>query len=112
MEVISLPVAASTNGGPLFPGYCSLSKRINSFQKPSNPDLPNPSLMAKSGFFLSSNGVGVVVCFYCGVTLYDWSRFDSPWLEHAIHSAGCAFLTLNQHNIQHPNEQVRSKSSL
>jgi len=93
---INFPVAAITNGGPVFPEFADLLKRASSFDGSLRDKVPPFATMAKAGFF-STGFYDVAVCFYCGLRLNHWKKYDSPWLEHLIFEQDCAYLTLNKH---------------
>jgi hypothetical protein len=98
VPTISVPVIALTEDGPFFKQYYDFDKRLRSFDSATQDTFPPHSIMAKAGFF--STGVSdTVVCFYCGVCLNSWNEFDSPWLEHQVHSPDCAYLILNRHSV-------------
>jgi hypothetical protein len=95
VAVISVPVIAIT-GGPVFSQYVDFETRLASYDSSTRDIFPLHETMAKAGFF--SAGISdTVVCFYCGVCLNSWSRLDSPWIEHQLHSPDCAYLILNRH---------------
>jgi len=98
VEVITVQVIASTDGGPIFKQYINFETRVSSFEPASRDIFPPYVSMARAGFF----AIGVqdaVACFYCGVCLTSWSRLDSPWLEHQVYSPQCAYLVLNKDSI-------------
>ncbi|KAM6128467.1 baculoviral IAP repeat-containing protein 5 [Pterocles gutturalis] len=55
-----------------------------------------PQRMAAAGFVHcpSENGPDVAQCFFCFKELEGWEPDDDPLEEHKKHSAGCAFLSL------------------
>ena len=92
---VQIPAAAAISSGPIFKSYLTYESRLFSFERLCHDTFPDHKIMSRAGFFFS--GVhGLVVCFYCGVCVGDWSNSDSPWKEHQIHSSQCAFLILNE----------------
>lgn len=49
----------------------------------------------KAGFFYTGNG-DCVVCFYCGLCLRQWTRYDDPLVNHVEFSYSCKFLRKQQ----------------
>lgn len=101
---IEIPVIATTSG-PIFTEYCTYAKRLESFTNTPDSVYPSKTLMAKAGVFCPG-AEGFAVCFYCNCVLGEWNTFDSPWLEHAVHSPECAYLILNKHKVETIGREV------
>lgn len=73
--------------------FSFLDDRIKSFTEQSWPHAiyQTAKSMARTGFFYSYYG-DLVVCFYCGTGIMQWTVFDDPELEHAKWSYNCAYL--------------------
>jgi len=62
VEVITLPVIAITNGGPVFKHYLDFEKRLSSYDPAMRDTFPPFTTMAKAGSF-STGFHDIVVCF-------------------------------------------------
>ena len=59
---------------------------------------PTPLQLAQAGFYYTGFK-GDVRCFYCGVTVEDWSSDESPWYVHLIRKPHCPYM---KHKVQSP----------
>lgn len=100
--------------------YDTTQERLKSFNESAWATVcPVSALdLAEAGFFrdLSATYTDGTICFYCGVTLYDWKKGDVPLWEHIRHYERCsfAFRTLLREQIQHqqpPTPQQRQRHS-
>lgn len=69
------------------------STRLRSFDKWPKSMKQKPEQLADAGFFYTQIG-DRVICFSCGVGLYEWSETDDPWEEHALCYEECDYLRL------------------
>lgn len=71
--------------------YRTLDSRLRTFSEwPKNHCL-TPNELAKNGFFHVFKNDNVI-CFHCGVGLYNFVRGDDVFIEHARFSPLCLFL--------------------
>ena len=98
--------AVLTPDGPRHKSFVSLTARLKSYKTWKHEDIQQSKGLAKAGFFHTGMD-DTVVCFYCGVCLNKWEKFDNPWIDHAIHSPSCAFLLLNKSNWREAFPEVR-----
>ena len=99
----------------LCPSFESEETRILSFSDnwPHRVDNLSPERMAKAGFLYRGSD-DRAICFYCGVSIYQWADTDIPEIEHAKYWSACAYLErtfgtgfINQHsNFRIPEEGV------
>ena len=85
VAVKTIPIAHSNK--------ISYEERVSSFLERTRPKsaICSPELMAKAGFFYTGQG-DEVCCFYCGVSLNEWSANDDPFMEHALASRNCPYI--------------------
>ena len=70
--------------------YKTIESRIKSFENwPIN--YLNSVNLAEAGFFCSGK-TDAVICYYCGVCIYNWEPSDEPFTEHARRSPNCSFI--------------------
>ena len=55
--------------------------------------------LAKSGFYYSGQK-DIVTCFYCGISIYDWSAIDKNEIhnQHQKHSPYCNYMKMMKEN--------------
>jgi|GEM_PF-4732830 len=87
----------NTNGGPIFLNFVTIKSRFDSFKDWGFDSIQDPNTLAKAGFFHCGTA-DRVFCFYCGVALWKWSRYDNPWIEHALNKPKCAYLLINRNS--------------
>lgn len=77
----------------------SYHKRLETFRNWPKTNGLSPEKLCESGFYYSgiNDKVG---CFYCGVLLNEWSKYDDPWIEHCLYSNTCSFLLLNKPKLK------------
>ncbi|XP_050413935.1 baculoviral IAP repeat-containing protein 3 [Patella vulgata] len=75
------------------PYYSQLINREHSFAGCESVFLQSISslALAKAGFYYTGPG-DMVRCFFCGIELTDWERYDIPVGEHYRWSPRCLFL--------------------
>ena len=101
----------------LCPYFESEETRISTFTDnwPHRVDNLNPERMAKAGFLYRGSD-DRVICYFCGLCLYQCSDQDIPEIEHAKYWSSCAYLErtfgvefINQHsNFRIPEEEFLS----
>ena len=101
----------------LCPSFESEETRILSFSDnwPHRFDNLSPERMAKAGFLYRGSD-DRAICFYCGLSIYQWADTDIPEIEHAKYWSACAYLErtfgtgfINQHSNFHiPEEEFLS----
>jgi len=82
--------------------YSSYDQRLDSFKcwpGPEKQEYQDVKLMAKVGLFVVNNKKGIVKCFCCGWSAYDFMASDHPIIEHVRGCLNCKFL----HQIIKPN---------
>ena len=77
----------------LCPYFENEATRISSFLEtwPHRLDNLNPERMTKAGFLYRGSN-DRVICFYCGLCLYQRADTDIPEVEHAKYWSACAYL--------------------
>ena len=56
-------------------------QRLKTFYNWPKQMIPDKYTLAKAGYLYTGQG-DKVMCFQCGVCVYDWERTDDPWAEH------------------------------
>ncbi len=77
------------------PEYSDYESRIQTFRGkwPKYLGGPTPEELARAGFFYLGEG-DKVKCFSCGVSLHEWEKKDSAYLEHVRWSPDCHYVPL------------------
>ena len=78
------------NDPPVHPHHKSFIDRLHTFNQWQN-SVVTPTQLAESGFF-SAYESDKVICWYCNITLQQWSQNDNPDELHARLSPYCKFL--------------------
>jgi hypothetical protein len=80
---------------PRHPNFMSTAKREESFKLWPLGMQQKPNQLAEAGFYYTETG-DRVICFQCGGGLKDWTRNDTPWVEHAKWFSCCPYLLLKK----------------
>ena len=99
----------------LCPSFESEETRILSFSDnwPHRVDNLSPERMAKAGFLYRGSD-DRAICFYCGLSIYQWADTDIPEIEHVKYWSACAYLerldlnSLTNSNYHIPEEEFLS----
>lgn len=75
------------------PEYLLFKHRLKSFTSWPPQLSQNKTDLAQAGLFYN-NVSDRVVCFACGVMLYEWKPHDDPWIEHCKHARHCVYLNM------------------
>lgn len=73
-----------------YPIFCSKMKnctdRLNTFKNiwPKNESI-NPKDLADAGFYYTKVN-DRVICYSCGLCLFNWEKDDNVWIEHVKHN--------------------------
>lgn len=86
------------------PDYCTVAKRLQSFDKWPNSLHQRPEELSAAGFFYFGTG-DRVLCYYCGNGLKDWERDDDPWKQHVRWYGECEFVKLTTLLQKEENEE-------
>lgn len=76
-----------------FPDYTEKTTRINTFNEWLNAMGEKTRQLSEAGFFHTQKE-DRVICFSCGGGLYNWSKNDDPWEQHALWYPNCTYLHL------------------
>ena len=68
-------------------------QRLKTFYNWPKQMTPDKHTLAKAGFLYTGQG-DKVVCFRCGVGVYDWERTDDVWKEHKKWSPNCDYMKM------------------
>ncbi|XP_076466230.1 uncharacterized protein LOC143297694 [Babylonia areolata] len=79
-------------GQVVYPGYCDLDRRRQTFTDGWDEDEAPALLLVIMSGFLYAGYDDCVTCFFCGVRLRNWLATDDPDKEHLRCSPGCGFL--------------------
>lgn len=79
------------------------SNRLKSFKKWPKSETSIQDFI-NSGFYYTGKGDDAVTCFYCSVTLKNWSPLDDPIKKHVSNSPSCVFVQnlLNKVQLSDP----------
>lgn len=73
------------------PNFAKFSQRVQSFSDWPSSLHPDITSFAQFGFFYTNIG-DKVSCFYCGVTLDEWSKQSNIKLRHLMASSECTYI--------------------
>ena len=68
-------------------------QRLKTFYNWPKQMIPDKYALAKAGYLYTGQG-DKVVCFQCGVGIYDWERTDDVWKEHYKWNPNCDYLKM------------------
>ncbi|XP_025203225.1 putative inhibitor of apoptosis [Melanaphis sacchari] len=75
----------------------SFDARLKTFDNCPRTLKQDINTLCKAGFFYSGNGqTDFMTCFFCAITLRNWTDNDEPWAEHAKWSDKCGHLFLTK----------------
>ena len=53
---------------------------------------------AEAGFFYTGSR-DKVLCFFCGLGLHQWERYESPSVQHHMHAPHCLYLGMTDPEV-------------
>uniref|UniRef100_A0A2H8TUU0 Apoptosis inhibitor IAP n=1 Tax=Melanaphis sacchari TaxID=742174 RepID=A0A2H8TUU0_9HEMI len=75
----------------------SFDARLKTFDNCPRTLKQDINTLCKAGFFYSGNGqTDFTTCYFCALTLSNWTDDDEPWINHAKWSKNCGHLFLNK----------------
>ena len=78
---------------PVFPDLYSFVKRLDTYETASELLKTDAFALAKAGLYFT--GIGdVTCCFFCGKSVFSWSKWKIPIEEHEKGNPGCLFLAM------------------
>jgi baculoviral IAP repeat-containing protein 7/8 len=75
------------------PRYAFLHRRLSTFEKWPKSLSVKADKLSEAGFLYTYEG-DIVECFFCGVTVHDWTNEDNPWVEHIRVSPTCTYVQM------------------
>lgn len=87
------------NWTPKFPEFFSCQVRLQSTKFfPKHNLYIDPLELASAGFFYCGNGDSVK-CFYCGLGLHKWEKYDKPMYEHKRFAPHCKYIAMIEYDL-------------
>ncbi|XP_025192151.1 putative inhibitor of apoptosis [Melanaphis sacchari] len=75
----------------------TFNARLETFNNCLRTFKQNINTLCEAGFFYSGNGqTDFTTCYFCALTLSNWTDDDEPWINHAKWSKNCGHLFLNK----------------
>lgn len=74
-----------------FPDFSDKSKRMHTFNNWPRNKVQTPEQLSLAGFFHTQKE-DRVICFSCGVILWNWMENETVWEQHALKSDKCEFM--------------------